>query len=72
MQELKQAQQTVIAQEKLASLGTLVAGMAHEIRNPVHLIQWNAQLTAQELQNLQQRWEENRVFLEDIVPELLE
>jgi signal transduction histidine kinase len=36
--ELKNAQERIIAQEKLASLGTLTEGIAHEIRNPFNFV----------------------------------
>jgi PAS domain S-box-containing protein len=36
--ELKSAQERIIAQEKLASLGTLTAGIAHEMRNPLNFV----------------------------------
>ncbi|AUT01473.1 serine/threonine-protein kinase PknK [Nostoc sp. CENA543] len=36
--ELKAAQNKIIAQEKLASLGLLTAGVAHEIRNPLNFV----------------------------------
>ncbi|NJL45266.1 MAG: PAS domain S-box protein [Leptolyngbyaceae cyanobacterium SM2_3_12] len=35
---LKAVQQQIIAQEKLASLGTLTAGIAHELRNPLNFV----------------------------------
>ncbi|MEM9006471.1 MAG: response regulator [Cyanobacteria bacterium P01_F01_bin.86] len=35
---LKAAQQHILAQEKLASLGTLTAGIAHELRNPLNFV----------------------------------
>ncbi|MEM1168825.1 MAG: AAA family ATPase [Cyanobacteria bacterium P01_H01_bin.35] len=37
--DLKAAQEQIIAQEKLASLGTLTAGVAHELRNPLNFVQ---------------------------------
>ncbi|MGQ9871343.1 hypothetical protein [Leptodesmis sp.] len=36
--ELKQAQAHLVQQEKMSSLGQLVAGIAHEINNPISFI----------------------------------
>lgn len=38
MQELQETQEQLIIQSKLASLGTLMAGIAHEIRNPLNFV----------------------------------
>lgn len=37
-QELQDAQKSLVEQEKLASLGSLTAGIAHEIKNPLNFI----------------------------------
>ena len=41
IRELKQAQTQLIQSEKMSSLGQMVAGIAHEINNPVNFIQGN-------------------------------
>jgi len=38
LNDLQKAQNQIIVQEKLASLGALTAGIAHEIKNPLHFI----------------------------------
>ncbi|HYE58242.1 MAG TPA: ATP-binding protein, partial [Rhodothermales bacterium] len=43
--QLKATQQQLVQQEKLASLGALTAGIAHEIKNPLNFVNNFAQLT---------------------------
>lgn len=50
--ELKETQAQLIQSEKMASLGQLVAGIAHEINTPVAAINSNVELTNKYLQKL--------------------
>jgi len=49
--DLRESQERLILSEKLASLGTMAAGMAHEIKNPLVSLRTFTQL-------LQQKWED--------------
>ena len=48
-QSLKDAQKQLVMSEKLAALGQLTAGVAHEINNPIAVIQGNLDLARQVL-----------------------
>ena len=52
MQELRQTQSLMVQKEKMSSLGQLVAGVAHEINNPVNFIYGNLTHAGQYTQNL--------------------
>ncbi|HEY7155365.1 MAG TPA: response regulator [Gemmataceae bacterium] len=52
---LKTAQDRLVAHEKLASLGALTAGIAHEIRNPLNFITNFAHLAAELVRELRAR-----------------
>jgi signal transduction histidine kinase len=57
MHELQETQEQLIQKEKLASVGQLAAGVAHEINNPLSSILLYADIICQEIpeQNAQQR-----------------
>ncbi|MBO8137521.1 MAG: PAS domain-containing protein [Desulfotomaculum sp.] len=50
--ELKKRHEVMIKQEKLAVVGQLAAGMAHEVRNPLTAVRGFAQLIAERCNNL--------------------
>ncbi|KST64296.1 sensor histidine kinase [Mastigocoleus testarum] len=51
-EKLIMTQKQMVAQEKLASLGSLTAGIAHEIRNPLNFVNNFAQLSVELVQEL--------------------
>ncbi|MEA3493591.1 MAG: ATP-binding protein [Candidatus Margulisiibacteriota bacterium] len=66
-QDLRDSQERLILSEKLASLGTMAAGMAHEIKNPLVSVRTFTQL-------LQLKWEDKafREKFSRIVPQEIE
>ncbi len=55
LQQLKTTQDRLVAHEKLASLGALTAGIAHEIRNPLNFVTNFAQLAVELVRELRER-----------------
>ncbi len=54
--ELQRAEKRVEAAEELASVGTLVAGLAHEIGTPMGVIQGHAKLLEKHVENEKAQW----------------
>jgi signal transduction histidine kinase len=67
LEELKSMQHKLILQEKLAGLGQLAAGIAHEIKNPMNFVNNFSELSLEymkEIQNELSKLEENEATLE--------
>jgi signal transduction histidine kinase len=47
--QLKEAQTAMMRQEKMALLGTVVAGVAHETNNPLHFLQGNLRVLTERM-----------------------
>jgi signal transduction histidine kinase len=70
LQKLQLAQTQLIQSEKMSSLGQLIAGVAHEINNPVNFICGNLRYVAEYAQDLLHLLEKYQKFLPVVPPEL--
>ena len=72
LQKLKATQDQIIAQEKLASLGALTAGIAHEIKNPLNFVNNFAELSAELTEELLEEIENQKDNLDTETTEYIE
>ncbi len=78
LQELHKAQDQIIMREKLAELGELTAGVAHEIRNPLNFVKNFSEASGELVEELQETLEEEtdkfdedqRSLIEEILGDL--
>ena len=72
---LRAMQNQIVVQEKLASLGSLTAGIAHEIRNPLNFVnnfsEVSAELTEELLQKIENQAERLEPETREYIAELL-
>jgi C4-dicarboxylate-specific signal transduction histidine kinase len=64
--ELQQAQALLIESEKMATLGQIAAGVAHELNNPISAIARSADFLSQDLQALAAALPNGEVFREQL------
>ncbi|HEY9633204.1 MAG TPA: AAA family ATPase [Coleofasciculaceae cyanobacterium] len=72
LEKLKATQAQIIAQEKLASLGALTAGIAHEIKNPLNFVNNFAELSAELTEELLEEIDTQKDRLDSEATEYIE
>ena len=72
LEELGQAQDQIVAREKLAALGEVTAGVAHEIRNPLNFINNFSAASAELLEEMAEVYEDVIDNLSDEDKDLIE
>jgi signal transduction histidine kinase len=69
LSDLKSTQEQLVTQEKMASLGQLTAGIAHEIKNPLNFVNNFAELIAELAKEAGEMFDQNRDRIPDDLAE---
>jgi predicted ATPase/signal transduction histidine kinase len=72
LQRLRETQKQLIMQEKLASLGSLTSGIAHEIKNPLNFVNNFSSITVSLVSELREELESPRTAKPEVVAQLLD
>ena len=72
MERLRKAQEQIVAEEKLASLGQLTAGVAHEIKNPLNFVNNFSEVSVELIDEIGEVLEEAADDQADMVEEVKE
>lgn len=75
LEQLKRTQQTLVETEKMASLGGLVAGIAHEINTPIGISVTAASFLQDEIATLKSKMDDNsltRSYVETLIERITE
>ncbi len=75
LNDLKSTQEKLVVQEKLASLGELTAGIAHEIQNPLNFVNNFSELSTELLSEMQEEmdkknYDEAKSMVDDVIDNL--
>ncbi len=72
LQLLQDMQKQVIHQEKMASLGSLTAGIAHEIKNPLNFVNNFSKISQELITELNEAISDPQKSAQDDIPDLLQ
>ncbi len=72
LEKLKETQMQLMLQEKLASLGELTAGIAHEIQNPLNFVNNFSELSIELVEDLKKEILEREIPAKDDLIELMD